>query len=213
VGVDVDRSGVSAAWGVVAVVLSGAAVATWLAAAPHEAAFPAWPAWVLSALTVAAIYLCFASLFSWWPARATTGDLGTNTSNSGAPGDRAHTIGESRGATHMPSQSPEYAHKIAAPDVASISPTKDALLRAVMNFADIEDPEFRRQILRSMGDYLGLGRPFSAPYRPMAVDHVAAIIDRCWDFKDPSAARCALVQALNRLRPDDGAAGGLPDLI
>ena len=64
---DVDRGGLSAAWGVVAVVLGGGAVATWLSAVSPGSRFPVWPGWTLSALTVAAIYMCFASLFATWP--------------------------------------------------------------------------------------------------------------------------------------------------
>lgn len=60
-------AGRSAAWGVVAVVLGGAAVATWIEALSPGSRFPAWPAWAFSALTVAAVYLCFASLSGRWP--------------------------------------------------------------------------------------------------------------------------------------------------
>ena len=87
--------------------------------------------------------------------------------------------------------------------------TKTALVAGVLQFADIEDPEFRRQVLQLMGDFLGLGRPFAVPYRTMARDHVVAIVDQCWAFKDPDAARRALVGALSELRPDDGATGRL----
>ena len=91
--------------------------------------------------------------------------------------------------------------------------TKTALVAVVLQFADIEDPEFRRQVLQLMGDLLGLGRPFAAPYRAMARDHVVAIVDRCWAFKDPDAARRALVEALSELRPDDGTTDRLQSLI
>ncbi len=83
----------------------------------------------------------------------------------------------------------------------------------VLQFADIEDPEFRRQVLQLMGDLLGLGRPFAVPYRAMARDHVIAIVDRCWAFRNPDAARRALVEALRELRPDDGATDRLQSLI
>jgi hypothetical protein len=90
---------------------------------------------------------------------------------------------------------------------------KATLVAMVLQFSDIEDPEFRRQLLQSMGDHLGLGRPFAVPYRAMARDHVIAIVDRCWAFKDPDAARHALVGALSELRPDDGATDRLRSLI
>ena len=91
--------------------------------------------------------------------------------------------------------------------------TKTALIAVVLQFADIEDPEFRRQVLQSMGDLLELGRPFAVPYRAMARDHVIAIVDRCWAFKDPDAARRALVGAFSELRPDDGATDRLRSMI
>ena len=90
-----------------------------------------------------------------------------------------------------------------------IAARKQTWVAAVTAFADIEDPDFRRNILRQMGDRLNLGYAFSAPYRPVARDHVAEIIDRCWEFKDRDAALGALEAALISLRPDDGAADRL----
>ncbi len=89
---------------------------------------------------------------------------------------------------------------------------KGAWVTAIMAFADIEDPEFRRIVLRQMGDRLNLGRSFLAPYRSVARDHVVEIVDRCWEFKDPDAARNALARTLISLRPDDGAVGQLERL-
>jgi hypothetical protein len=63
----VDNGAASAACGVVAVVLGSAAATVWVAAASPGSRFPAWPAWVLSILTVSAIYLCFAFVFGIWP--------------------------------------------------------------------------------------------------------------------------------------------------
>lgn len=90
---------------------------------------------------------------------------------------------------------------------------KDSWVAAMMMFADMEDPDFRRTVLRQMGDRLNLGRPFAAPYRPMARDHVVEIVNRCWDFSDPGAARRALVGALASLRPDDRATDNLERIL
>lgn len=62
-----DKGAVSAAWGVLALVLAGVAVAVWQNTLPQGWKFPAWSAWVLSVAMVLAIYLCFASLFGLWP--------------------------------------------------------------------------------------------------------------------------------------------------
>ena len=67
---DTSRAaGRSAAWGVVALILASAAVATWMGAMPPGPGFPRWPAWMLSALTAIAIYICFACLSGGWRAR------------------------------------------------------------------------------------------------------------------------------------------------
>ncbi len=90
---------------------------------------------------------------------------------------------------------------------------KTSVRNALMEFDDIQDPEFRRQVLRLMGERLGLGYPFSVPYRAMARDHVIEVVDRVWDFRDPAAARSALAGALETLRPDDAATMRLKALI
>ena len=107
---------------------------------------------------------------------------------------------------------PDHTGHVAAA-AAKTPVTKAALVAVVLQFPDIEDPGFRLQVLQLMGDRLGLGAPFAAPYRPMARDHVIAIVDRCWAFKDPDAARRALIEALGELRPDDGATERLRSLI
>lgn len=63
------EDGWSAAWGVVALILASAAVASWMGAMPPGPGFPRWPAWMLSALTAVAIYICFACLSGGWRAR------------------------------------------------------------------------------------------------------------------------------------------------
>jgi hypothetical protein len=58
-----DRAGWSAAWGVAALV-PGSVAAVFLAG--HQHGFPVWPV-ILVALTLGALYLCFAALRGWWP--------------------------------------------------------------------------------------------------------------------------------------------------
>jgi membrane protein implicated in regulation of membrane protease activity len=62
-----DDSGRSAAWGVVAVVSGGGAVAVWIEAVQSHSAFVPWAAVAsaLSLLTLASIYMCFAVLNHW----------------------------------------------------------------------------------------------------------------------------------------------------
>jgi hypothetical protein len=62
-----DDSGRSAAWGVIAVLFGGGAVAVWISAFAPDSAFASWAA-AASALSVIAaigVYMCFASLNDW----------------------------------------------------------------------------------------------------------------------------------------------------
>jgi hypothetical protein len=97
--------------------------------------------------------------------------------------------------------------------LAGIAARKGTWVAGVMAFADMEDPDFRRTVLRQVGDRLNLGRAFSVPYRPVARDHVVEIVDRCWEFRDPGAARNALAETLTSLRPDDSAADHLKRIL
>ncbi len=47
----------------------GGAVATWLTAAASGSRFPIWPAYGFSLVAVIGLYMCFAVLHGWWPAR------------------------------------------------------------------------------------------------------------------------------------------------
>lgn len=76
---------------------------------------------------------------------------------------------------------------------------------ALMRFSDIDDPAFRLQLLKEMGDQLNLGRPFQVAYSAMSRDHVFGIVNATWAYREPILARQALVRAAERLRPDEGA--------
>lgn len=91
-----DKGGFSAAWGVVAVVFGGGAVATWSIALSPKPGFPVWPGWMFSGITVFALYLCFAPLLGWPGGRGLSrggqrasvaeGTSTTRQSISGSPG-------------------------------------------------------------------------------------------------------------------------------
>jgi hypothetical protein len=61
------RAARGAAWGVVAVVLGAAVVAAWYSVPQPEPGN--WLAWLLSSLTIAAVYACFADPLGLWPVR------------------------------------------------------------------------------------------------------------------------------------------------
>lgn len=59
-----NRGAQSAAWGVAAVVFGGFAGALY---SVHGKGFPIWPL-ILTLVAVAGLYMCFATLWNWWPA-------------------------------------------------------------------------------------------------------------------------------------------------
>jgi TIR domain/Effector-associated domain 2 len=90
---------------------------------------------------------------------------------------------------------------------------RDRWVVTLLEFVDIDNPEFRLQVLRLMGDELGLGHPFMASYRGMARDHVIEIVGRCWAYGNRRAALAALADALTCLRPDERPVGQLDGLL
>lgn len=69
---DEGRGGRSAAWGIAGGILGAAAIAAWQVAIAAKSTFPILPAYVCGGLTVAALYMCFATVWGWWPTRHTT---------------------------------------------------------------------------------------------------------------------------------------------
>jgi hypothetical protein len=69
---DEARTGKSAAWGVSAAVAAAGAVALWQAAHERESHFPIWPFWVAAATGAVLLYLCFATVWNWFPVRRPT---------------------------------------------------------------------------------------------------------------------------------------------
>jgi hypothetical protein len=61
------RTGRSAAWGIAAGVFCAFGIATWQVAIAPKSAFPIWPAYVLGGLALLALYMCFATIWGWWP--------------------------------------------------------------------------------------------------------------------------------------------------
>ncbi len=64
---DDGEAGRSAAWGVVATLFGGGAVALAIAAAPVGSTIPLWPAIACGVTSAAGLYMCFASLHHMWP--------------------------------------------------------------------------------------------------------------------------------------------------
>src|SRR5437879_13571405 len=66
------RAGRSAAWGVAAVVFGAGAIYTSQLATTANSGFSIWPTYVLGAVAAIALYMCFATIWGWWPAGRST---------------------------------------------------------------------------------------------------------------------------------------------
>ncbi|MEU9994553.1 trypsin-like peptidase domain-containing protein [Streptomyces sp. NPDC050848] len=80
------------------------------------------------------------------------------------------------------------------------------IVAVLQGLPDTEDPEFRRQILRLMGEELGLTTAFQVAYRSHPRDQLLEIVQRCRSFRNPRLAYRALGNAVASLRPDEAAA-------
>jgi hypothetical protein len=61
------RTGRSAAWGVAAVVFGAGAFTTWPVAEAPKSTFPIWPTYVFGGIAAVTLYMCFATIWGWWP--------------------------------------------------------------------------------------------------------------------------------------------------
>jgi hypothetical protein len=67
------RTGRSAAYGVGAVVFSGGAIYTSQLATASASTFPIWPTYLFGCLAAIALYMCFATIWVWWPTGRSVG--------------------------------------------------------------------------------------------------------------------------------------------
>jgi len=61
------RAARSAAWGAAAVVFGAGAFAIWQVAVARGSSFPILPAYGVGLIAAAALYMCFATVWGWWP--------------------------------------------------------------------------------------------------------------------------------------------------
>jgi PASTA domain len=61
------RTGRSAAWGVAALVFGAGAIYVSQLATTPKPTFPIWPTYVLGGIAAVALYLCFSTIWGWWP--------------------------------------------------------------------------------------------------------------------------------------------------
>ena len=66
------RGGRSAAWGIAAGVFCACGIAAWQVAIAPKSTFPLWPTYLFGGLVLLALYMCFATIWGWWPTSRST---------------------------------------------------------------------------------------------------------------------------------------------
>lgn len=62
------RTARSAAWGVATLLFGGGAFVTWPVAVAAGSTFPLWPVYLFGGVAAIVLYMCFATIWQWWPA-------------------------------------------------------------------------------------------------------------------------------------------------
>ncbi|MEV7770261.1 trypsin-like peptidase domain-containing protein [Kitasatospora sp. NPDC086791] len=75
------------------------------------------------------------------------------------------------------------------------------LLPVLLRVPDMDDPEFRRRVIRTADQVLADRGPLRVAHRSHATDHLLELLDTCLQHREPAAALAAVVDALDFLRP------------
>ncbi|MFE2723088.1 hypothetical protein [Kitasatospora sp. NPDC059327] len=121
-------------------------------------------------------------------ATAGSGTTHTGTTHTGP----AHT-----GTTHT-GPAP---HRVTPAHRARPLPGVRELVPLLLAVPDMDDPDFRRQVLRAAGERLGPAEPLRVAHRAQAVDHLMELVQACARHRDPATALAAVLDALDFLRP------------
>ncbi|GHF73639.1 hypothetical protein GCM10018790_59390 [Kitasatospora xanthocidica] len=92
-----------------------------------------------------------------------------------------------------------------APPVAP--PTARRLLPVLLRVPGMDDPDFRRGVVRTANETLA--DPLNVAYRAHDTDHLLELAQACLSHRDPWAALAAVVEALDLLRPGTAAVDDL----
>ncbi|WP_405509610.1 alpha/beta fold hydrolase [Streptomyces cyaneofuscatus] len=87
------------------------------------------------------------------------------------------------------------------------------IVRVAERVPDMDDPDFRRQVVALMRRSLAPRAGFTAGYRAHPRDHLLEIVERCRTHAQPGAALAAFRDAVDALRPDDAATVELRAMI
>jgi hypothetical protein len=89
---DGGRAGWSAAWGVAAALVGGIGGAFWNSVVTTGPRALIWPACALSLAALGGLYMCFASLGGWWPARRLSSAAPASTLIAGERREKAYEL-------------------------------------------------------------------------------------------------------------------------
>jgi hypothetical protein len=81
----------------------------------------------------------------------------------------------------------------------------DELFESLAAFSDMEDPDFRRLILKHARGYLGSPAALSVKASSVMRDHLLEIVHACAAYREPPRAVSAIVDTIAELRPDAAA--------
>ncbi|WP_430479760.1 alpha/beta fold hydrolase [Streptomyces sp. P11-1] len=87
------------------------------------------------------------------------------------------------------------------------------IVRVAERIPDMDDPDFRRQVVALMRRSLAPHAGFTAGYRAHPRDHLLEIVERCRTHALRGAALAAFRDAVTALRPDDAATAELRAMI
>ncbi|MFG3054130.1 hypothetical protein ACGFZP_24675 [Kitasatospora sp. NPDC048239] len=84
---------------------------------------------------------------------------------------------------------------------ATALPGARELVPLLLTIPDMDDPDFRRQVLRGAAERLGSSAPLRVAFRAQAIDHLIETVQACTSHRDPAAALAAVLDTLDFLRP------------
>ncbi|MFJ9975802.1 alpha/beta fold hydrolase [Streptomyces cyaneofuscatus] len=152
---------------------------------------------------------CFATL-----RRLILSDLGTGPATGQDPAPAASappSVPPSTVAT-APRTSPPSVDSAPQAPPAAFPDTLD-IVQVAERIPDMDDPDFRRQVVALMRRSLAPRAGFTAGYRAHPRDHLLEIVGRCQSHILRGAALAAFRDALGTLRPDDAATVELRAMI
>ncbi|MFF2539705.1 alpha/beta fold hydrolase [Streptomyces cyaneofuscatus] len=107
---------------------------------------------------------------------------------------------------------PEPGQAIPKSPPVSLPSTVD-IVRVAERVPDMDDPDFRRQVVALVRRSLAPRAGFSAGYRAHPRDHLLEIVERCQTHALPGVALAAFRDTVVALRPDDAATAELRAMI